>query len=509
LDPQWRDAWNVGHEDPNHVIPAYLKHIVKGYNQWNGNKKDILAPYTALINASMTGKTRLMYESLKQTYGILMVFRLPKEQHAWPPATLIAQKLILDSKVLPATLFKCIIQYFCTWKETTITPTPEKWLKEQEHPEFWLKIERMVGGTAVVDMSMEKKNELFYYHKDVGASIPFVFQIDEVVTLFNDPINISQESPFLRVRRAITELALQEFPVFLMASSTLSNLRELVPAARYASMERFPSLRYSPDKRILHPFYLVAFTDALANKVPSPPTSPHRGSSSSTSSSNSSSSSRDAQLAASSLVTLFSYGRAGLGSYMAAIATSATSRVQGLVRAMIPKLLGGRTCPWQQLSDVEQANSSIAILANRVGLRIIPSSSLASDLIANYMAICAYINHDHESLICVYPSEPALSEAAACIMWGMTTFTGGSVSIDHRRGLHDDDLKGTKAADNVGRLKSNIIHVMLNHLIRQMRVGSVDAGYRGEFVARLLAILAFDHAKLAQLQDTPSDQLSV
>jgi hypothetical protein len=58
-DNEWRDAWNVNYIDLNGVVPAYLYHIHDGYNRWKGPHK-VLAPYTALVNASMTGTCTIL-----------------------------------------------------------------------------------------------------------------------------------------------------------------------------------------------------------------------------------------------------------------------------------------------------------------------------------------------------------------------------------------------------------------------------------------------------------------
>jgi len=97
------------------------------------------------------------------------------------------------------------------------------------------------------------------------------------------------------------------------------------------------------------------------------------------------------------------------------------------------------------------------VFACRAALFISGQSQAASALIGSHMETCVYVSPNRETLMIEYPSEPALACGAASIM-----------------------------------MDPENLNILLQSLTNALYGGVVEAGYRGEFVARILALLARD-----------------
>ena len=121
------------------------------------------------------------------------------------------------------------------------------------------------------------------------------------------------------------------------------------------------------------------------------------------------------------------------------------------------KLFGG----FNRFSDVSHKrylHTAMSVIGSRIGGLVPLRFSLASELVAGYMATCLNVSPDRESITAAFPSEPALAAGAALAM---------------------DD--------------SQVLVTFLACLRDAMQNGEVSAGYRGELVARLLLLLCYDY----------------
>jgi hypothetical protein len=110
-------------------------------------------------------------------------------------------------------------------------------------------------------------------------------------------------------------------------------------------------------------------------------------------------------------------------------------------------------------------HASMAICGIRFGMFTFTSSSLASDLVANYMAICVSISTQRNDLMICYPPEPILAEAAARLCLSMND--SGEMNFAHYVNVLDD-------------------------LKTAMALGTVNAGDRGELIGRIVLLIAKD-----------------
>jgi hypothetical protein len=107
---------------------------------------------------------------------------------------------------------------------------------------------------------------------------------------------------------------------------------------------------------------------------------------------------------------------------------------------------------------------SLAVLGVRMLLDIAPRTEVASDLVGNHMRQCIFVSQARDFIWSVSPSEPVLVEAATQLM-------------------HETAAPAEPP-----------LSCMLKRLAEALLTGLVEAGPRGELVARAILLLAADHA---------------
>ncbi|CAJ1941073.1 unnamed protein product [Cylindrotheca closterium] len=125
-----------------------------------------------------------------------------------------------------------------------------------------------------------------------------------------------------------------------------------------------------------------------------------------------------------------------------------------------------------KITESKDLNASqiLALFACRVCLTISPISMVASTLVSSHMGTAVKLSESREDLVVSYPSEPILSIAAKPYY------------------LEGYDVK-TDTTSGIG-----FLHKGLPTLKQYFLSGAVPKGHRGEFIVRLLNILAMDRA---------------
>jgi hypothetical protein len=128
---------------------------------------------------------------------------------------------------------------------------------------------------------------------------------------------------------------------------------------------------------------------------------------------------------------------------------SITTALDELITFALKKLFGGVRKPNDE--------GKIACIAVLTGINISPLSTIANQLVASHMATCLAIDSNRESLLMMYPVEPVLAEAAK------------------------------------GYIQQEYVHGQLSKVFDPLqdcfRIGAIDQGHNGEFVAKLLILL--------------------
>ena len=139
-------------------------------------------------------------------------------------------------------------------------------------------------------------------------------------------------------------------------------------------------------------------------------------------------------------------------------------KIQDVLELARAKVLGG--LPSFSKSDLEQLlkqpAQALAILGIRACIDMVPQCQLSRDLVAYHMRTLYGIPADRDAVVTGYFSEPVLALAAGQL---------------------------TNAVPNGWGL-------LLESLVQSLRDEQVDAGFRGELVARLLLLMAWDRCVL-------------
>ncbi|CAG8766589.1 4721_t:CDS:1, partial [Racocetra fulgida] len=264
--------------------------------------------------------------------------------------------------------------------------------------------------------------------------------------LVDNKDELGKGSLFYYLRHAL-KLLPNDIGIFAVFTDTISNISNFSPASKHDQSPRVATGR----AELFKPFYLIDTVDINVD---------HKKASTL----------KDSECPQS----FFMYGRP----LWSSLTLSPFDNVKGfephdIINLAMEKLVGGMAYTWwkkeykNKISSVE----SLAILGPRLCIDIVPQSEYASDLVSSYMRLCLKISDDRKSIITSMPTEPVLAEASAQIM-------------------NDPDI--------------NLIE-LINSLTSALKNGAVEGGYRGELVARLLLLKAWDD--VYEKLDVPSTRI--
>jgi len=177
----------------------------------------------------------------------------------------------------------------------------------------------------------------------------------------------------------------------------------------------------------------------------------------------------------------FRYGRPLWGGLLNARDTYSGQSVltpEKILEIAKSKLIGGLDFEdWitNKRSEKITISESIAVLGPRLCIDVVPQTELATELVASYMSLCYHLSDTRESVMIDYPSDPVLAEASAHI------------------------------TNNTNRI--GLAHYV-STLINALREGSVEAGYRGELVARFILTMAWDKACISHRDNKEANVFS-
>lgn len=115
-------------------------------------------------------------------------------------------------------------------------------------------------------------------------------------------------------------------------------------------------------------------------------------------------------------------------------------------------------------------NQAMALLGCRLALNFHAFASFIPELCSSHMAACLHVFENTDRILGSYPSEPVLADASAMISQNHLQFK---------------------------------ISILLKYLRNEIREGVVEAGYRGELVAKILLLLARDSAVIVSKGNAP------
>ena len=446
MDPQlvleenerWKEAWQMDYCSPTFVKP--LEKLTTRLTDCETHpQKESFWRYLPIFQSSGFGKSRLIREFARNHFTIYWCLRR-KNSLGFPPR----HKLIADylSKGFPwGPLLAGALRLLDTFeREHPTKPTPEEWYCYSQSDEAE---KRLLGftddpATRIPHDALDRRSGIYVCIDEARSLLKWQEKEDGAPT---------GSSQFRSLRRILTTDS--PWPFFILVD-TLSAISNFAPTAANDPSARDPV----HPRNIFLPYFTIQTTDALADALADAP---------------SSSSGMDTP----GILSLFRLGRplwpaflhrpkatAAFGSAQAVAdaskASDSSDRLLMLVNFAARKLL----CDFisQPLPEIS-TEAALAVLCCRFQLSVAPAAKLASTLVAAHMATCVSISEDRHNVLTTYPSEPVLAEAGCEIM--------------SRPGVTKELLDDFVAAANVG---------------------VVDAGARGEAVARILLGMARDVA---------------
>ncbi|CAG8628932.1 11245_t:CDS:2 [Paraglomus occultum] len=437
--------------DRHGVLQTFLDHINDSLNKWDTVKYH--SPLVALVQASTIGKSKMLWAAAERVYTVYVCLR-NKGSSGIPPRSTISDKLC--TFVDDQTALFTYVTFICSTMRhlTSFKSNKTDWFKahtSNNQLEFWKVIEEGMKNC------MDDIRNIIGNRKDYGEvewhsikqlvktcwdSLKETLNSDEpesgIQLLF-----VFDEAKILTEGETNSTLPTYESGgrAFAIVTDTASKISNFAPSAR-----RDPSWRVQKNRLALYPpFYYIATLDTFMTQETEPKTLK--------------------QVALPQY--FFHYGRplwGGLLKATDAYTSKQVLRPEKILEIAKSKLIGGLDLEdWitKKYNEKITISESVAVLGPRLCIDVVPQTELAADLVASYMSLCYYISDTRESVMIDYPSDPVLAEASARI---------------------------TNNTNKIG-----LVHYV-HALIGALREGSVEGGYRGELVARLILTMAWDKA---------------
>ena len=275
----------------------------------------------------------------------------------------------------------------------------------------------------------------------------FCLQKDNIVFIY-DEARALLESKFVLARRALTHFPRNNSfrtPVTLM-TDTAAKISNLSP-----SNNQDPSLRATKMAQgMFPPFYLLANVDIWVSPNGGPRTIKDMV---------------DPKF-------YCQYGRPQWGALASQFEVNGfgIGKLMNLARA---KVLGGLEVVLESDLATLLKRSALAVLGIRACIDLVPQCQLSQDLVAQHMRTLYHISASCDAVVTGYFSEPVLVLAAGQLTNGMPS---------------TNDCSGWE--------------VLLQMLVSSLRNGQVAAGFRGELVARILLLMAWDRCCLHGVRES-------
>ncbi|KAH8113056.1 hypothetical protein DFH11DRAFT_1705663 [Phellopilus nigrolimitatus] len=477
-------AWRVWYRGRAHLL---LYDTVATMTREKGLKG--YANSLAIVQSSMTGKSRIVHEHSKLVFTIPFNLTAEEEMDGFPypfPDSVIREHLRNASKsdFLSArlyfleflyNLFSAVLEEVETLKDwfkaaKTYRDVAEAWslhLEKKGRNDLYKRVVRMKYKVRdkfdppvfnfIAKQSQNKISELIsFIGKLVGddncnsPDARVVIYFDEAHYLTN--ISMYGDSPFLTLYDAFCSAAnkILPSPVFFLFLSTQLTLSRIGPLQTVSASARL--YNYSGQDNIRPPFTELPFDYFGSEPLIRPGEKTLKD--------------------VSTIHFMSQFGRPMYVSFLflSLIGTMVFGTERYMVDLARTKLIASSMPSIAQMTD----DAKLAILAVRL---LIDFNTSRADtqarmvrLVQNHMAIAFSIPEHRETLSIGYPSEPILAEAAARQMYVMRNRVD---AVDPSRSLE--------------------VHI---------ESGLIDNGKRGELVARLIFTLAYDQAADAYDEDT-------
>ncbi|KAA1103123.1 hypothetical protein PGT21_007213 [Puccinia graminis f. sp. tritici] len=444
-----KEGYNHQYLRNDTIVKPILECLSDYSKNWASTK--YLAPYTALIGSSMTGKTRLLMQ-LSENICVVYICLRPLNSSGLPPRSVLADELQLADKNAPELVvhyYRLLAAIFDVVAEFFSSQAADHDLKQRLLE--WHRYNLKSGGdlaTRVRDtmkqISQEKSKAITTFTErleKLKSSTSFIsnpelkvlLAFDEARALMEVESSDDQHLSYFRALRRVLSHIPHNLQVFGIFTDTTSSVANFCP-----TLYNDPSARPPPDSKELYaPIYALGTFDA---KVPSSPPktwdellSPRR---------------------------LFSYGVPFFRIYVETVERPPNSFPTNVIIENVRKMAINKLLCLPRLSEGLSEGQMFALLGCTIQPQIYEAAKLNSELVSSYMAHCLYISSTRERLISEYPSQFTLSMAA-----------------NHY--LAEDDSR---------------LVFCIKALTSIMQQGLISSGNSGELVSRIILLRAMQKA---------------
>uniref|UniRef100_A0A1D1XK08 Cytochrome c-type biogenesis protein CycH n=1 Tax=Anthurium amnicola TaxID=1678845 RepID=A0A1D1XK08_9ARAE len=465
-------AFDLPFRDPDKLEERFIKFVDSCAKQYQTDS-EFYAPYTTLVQASGTGKTKLLHKAAESVKAVYCCLR-EQNSSGHPARSYIANKLLDKSKdansisicgTYLAYIVACVerSQQFegshKSWFQTHTKSRQEEFWKEielrmdeikemlfrQVEPEIWISvIKSLIGNDQhTLGTKLQMTGNI--------RTLKILFIFDEARYLTTTKNIKDGRSHFYYLRHALKYLP-RYSGIFAIFTDTISRISNFAPKSEFD-----PSLRISEaGEKLFPPFYILDTIDIYA-KDPQTPGE------------------------AEDPACLFRRGRPLWGSLFEAQSHNMALTSDRIIDLARDKIIGGTNfTSWKKDKNRKtfSAAETLSILGPRLCIDVSPWTLLSSQLISSHMWLCLHVSEERDRITTSLPSEPILAEAASRII--------NDPSVD--------------------------VSELLNVLASTFREGVVLGGYRGELVARFLLLRAWDVAcnkRITSTTLTVSNQYSL
>ncbi|CAG8464573.1 26462_t:CDS:2 [Dentiscutata erythropus] len=346
-----RKAFDRAFQDPSDLSERFMLFINKCSREYKMTK-DYYAPYTTLIQASGTGKSKLLKnfaENIMSVYCCLRDFK----SSGYPSRSYIANTLLREFENERDAIVT-YLAYICTCfqKLQEFNGSRRDWIDEHTNKnsqvDFWKDVEYRITDITrelmknPTDSEMaEGINKYLYGEKTIKqkGSVKCLFAFDEARTMVNK--KVEKETLFYYIRRALKLIhkksrgrGVSLFELFYLLDTVDIN----------TDFKQVPILKDSEDPQ-----------------------------------------------------HFFQYGRSLWGALLSPSSETKEFKPERIIELAMDKLIGGKSfILWKKESQNKiSIMESLAILGSHLYIDIVPQSRYTSHLIASYMHLCLDISEDH------------------------------------------------------------------------------------------------------------------
>ena len=404
------------YQGTDRILKPFINYLNTCMNNWDKNK--VYAPFIAVVNSSMVGKSRMFDELSKAGIFTFSVCLRPQRSAGFPPRTPLLADWFSHSKSSGSDLTREMeifhiefLKAFKNWIEkeenNELTNLTALWKARQLKPDLYSELLNRVSIASSIKsdsaQTLSRISELALIQKDLlsilasktgiastGKKVRFLFVYDEAINLVRGSEKVDSYSRFYYLRKSFQIFPMNDqASIFAVVTDTNSSIGNFSPSRYLDPSERARSLPES----LFPPYWCVGSHDIwLECNIP---------------------------FAMQDLVRPFYFSRYGRPYFHAIMKAAVASgeEMEGfsfLLDLLSRKLIGTENVSefCRDIVNPEHRAAALAVLGTRLVLNVSAESRMASLLTSTHMRTCVAISEDRESVYTMSRAEPMLALSA-------------------------------------------------------------------------------------------------